>query len=114
MSKRQLNSEDKEFVNVLRQRQKMDITAQQEKASRQQSFNTITESDIQDESIGTCYRCSKSNKRLNGHCSFCEHVVCQNCTQSCYQCDSIFCVACSVLDYSNNDERSYCLSCYSS
>lgn len=31
MSKRQLNSDDKEFVNVLRQKQKIDITAQQEK-----------------------------------------------------------------------------------
>ncbi|CAO3621978.1 unnamed protein product [Cunninghamella echinulata] len=92
MSKRQLSDGDTEFVNVLRQKQKMDINLQEKaqktfahmmKASRLQSYHTITNLDNQNESIGTCYRCSKSNRRLNTLCFYCEHVVCQGCTQSC-------------------------------
>ncbi|KAI9308735.1 hypothetical protein BJ944DRAFT_259720 [Cunninghamella echinulata] len=102
----------------------MDVNLQQEKAqktfahmmkaSRLQSYHTITDLDNQDESLGTCYRCSKSNRRLNTLCFYCEHIVCQGCTQSCNRCNSVFCVACSIIDYSNTDERSFCLSCYTS
>ncbi|KAI9316677.1 hypothetical protein BX666DRAFT_1945729 [Dichotomocladium elegans] len=56
-----------------------------------------------------CHHCSREKASI--HCAFCEHKLCNSCTEACVACEQVFCGACSTIDYSTSFERVFCLTC---
>ncbi|CAO3579500.1 unnamed protein product [Absidia cylindrospora] len=123
MSKRHCTTEDSDLVNVLRQRQKND--PQQKQLQGQQTFalmmrasarqhlprpSTPLPNSYQQKVLLDCFRCPLP-KPSYCLCTFCEHSICQQCIQRCQRCDSMYCTACSVIDYSASIEQVFCLTC---
>ncbi|KAI8336980.1 hypothetical protein BC941DRAFT_426279 [Chlamydoabsidia padenii] len=67
---------------------------------------------IQQQDTLNCFRCPSLTSSCS--CTFCEYSICQQCIQQCQGCNSFYCTACSVKDYSTDDEKVYCLSCWTS
>jgi hypothetical protein len=45
-------------------------------------------------------------------CWFCERWACRECTRQCEGCEHYFCRFCSMIDYSAELERDFCLDCF--
>ncbi|XP_041354712.1 apoptosis regulatory protein Siva-like [Gigantopelta aegis] len=59
-----------------------------------------------------CNTCKNSVTKLSSQpCSFCDKLACKSCTRQCDNCAGDFCQLCSVLNYDEAMERSFCLSC---
>ncbi|ORY91967.1 hypothetical protein BCR43DRAFT_497566 [Syncephalastrum racemosum] len=115
------------IVNVLRQRPKPDLDAQQKlgqatfaklmAAAKKQpastpqpavSYEYFNNTPEQTEKR-VCYRCNR-NQAVYA-CSHCEFVVCSNCIHPCSACQEPYCSGCSIIDYSHSSERVICRTC---
>ncbi|KAI9277230.1 hypothetical protein BDA99DRAFT_495194 [Phascolomyces articulosus] len=138
-SKRRLDEQDDDLVNVLRQRYKQDD--EQKRINAQQTFEILMNSQRQQQQkldgsqsyipkepsyalfnnpnmdkstqkdIPPCYRCNRGT--ASGKCTFCEHCICHDCVQMCSICEHVYCGGCSIIDYSSSFEKVFCLSCKS-
>ncbi|KAI9485107.1 hypothetical protein BDB00DRAFT_851525 [Zychaea mexicana] len=139
-SKRRLDDQDEDLVNVLRQRFKQDDD--QKQAIAKQTFGMLmnaqqqqqqqlalapqgdkepsyalfddpeTYSSLGADNASSSRPCYRCNRGTACEkCAFCEHAICGNCMQPCSVCEHIFCGGCSTIDYSSSFEQTFCLSC---
>lgn len=50
-------------------------------------------------------------KVFESQCSFCDRPSCSDCIRACVSCGLDFCSLCTIINYANSIERTYCLSC---
>ncbi|KAL4237473.1 Apoptosis regulatory protein Siva [Mactra antiquata] len=62
--------------------------------------------------VSSC-QCCKGQAASQNRCGFCEKSICYDCVRSCSSCDGHFCPLCSVMNYDEVCERSFCLQCAS-
>ncbi|KAI8099327.1 uncharacterized protein BX664DRAFT_381897 [Halteromyces radiatus] len=129
MTKRLRSSDESDVANVLRQRHKHDPIQKEKqgqhtfalmmRAGQKQTTSLPSpslfevQSPIPQQLSSPCFRCPTALPSCCT-CTFCEQAICQHCIQPCQRCNSMFCTACSVIDYSAAMEQAYCLSCFTS
>ncbi|XP_071785757.1 apoptosis regulatory protein Siva-like [Asterias amurensis] len=60
-----------------------------------------------------CKTCSKVTLPEVSSCYACRSPLCTNCSSACLQCCNGFCSMCSMVNYDENFDRLFCLSCAS-
>ena len=59
-----------------------------------------------------CKCCLLKSTRLS-QCAFCRKAVCGECSADCEACSLVYCRRCSLIDYSKENSRAFCLDCSS-
>jgi len=57
--------------------------------------------------------CGRTLNGLTTGCSFCDKILCPQCSRICSSCEQYFCSVCSLLEYRSMEEETVCLTCRS-
>ncbi|XP_052768426.1 apoptosis regulatory protein Siva-like isoform X2 [Mya arenaria] len=60
--------------------------------------------------VSSC-QCCKGQAASQSRCGFCDKSICYDCVRPCMSCQGNFCQLCSVMNYEEITERSFCLHC---